>query len=190
MWLKDKILKLLGLEQHQGYSLIDALREEEEELGFGHDDPPIVVQKLATKKQVPERAPSRFPLNPASSGSSGLPADPPSPPQRSEAHGSPLIRRNSWPIRLQRVSNTLENTTEHIYSTPWLRYMAQVSRDAAANLVLILTAIPFILWLFISVYAWLCSKFTSCYVWLCSNTISWLPPVGIVIALADLVYRA
>lgn len=55
MLLKTLLLKPPGLEQHQGYSLIAALREEEEELGFCHDDLPTVVHSLATQKSKSSR---------------------------------------------------------------------------------------------------------------------------------------
>jgi hypothetical protein len=192
MWLKGIVLKSLDLEQHQGYSLIDALREDEEELGFDHDDPPIVVQKLTTHEQVSAREPSPPPLSPASSWTSGLPSDPPTPPppRGSGAFGRSLVRRNAWPIRPRRVANTLENTAERIYSTPWLRFITQLSRDTAANVVAILTMIPFALWKLISWCVWLCSKIISWCVWFYSKISGWIPPVGIIIALADLMIRA
>ena len=55
MLLKTLLLKPPGLEQHQGYSLVAALREEEEELGFCHDDLPTVVHSLATQKSKSSR---------------------------------------------------------------------------------------------------------------------------------------
>jgi hypothetical protein len=179
MWLKTVLLKSLGLQQQQqGYSLIDALREDEEELGFDHNDSPIVVQKRATQKQVSIREPSPPPLSPSSSWSSGLPADPPSPPPGSGPLGRFLIRRNAWPIHRQRVSDRLEDASERIYSARWLRYVIQLSRDALANAPVILNMVLLQFWSFVTSPA-------SSY----KKIAFWVPPAGISVALAELAMR-
>lgn len=183
MRLKDVLLKLLGLEQTQGYSLIDALGEEEEALGSCHDDLQIVVQQPVTQKQIPVREPSPSPpLSPASSWSSGLPSDPPSPP-RGTAFGRGLIRRNAWPIRPRRIVNTLGDNTlgdgsERIYSARWLRYVIQLARDALANIRIILTMV-------LLVFQTLIASIVSSY----KKITFWVPPAAIFAALTELAMR-
>jgi len=185
MWLTNVLFGLPWPDQRHGFSLMEALRAEEEELGFDHSIAQAVVPKPPARKQVPVRETSP-PLDlehPIFGSPSGLTPSTPSSTVFPEGPNTlynlrrpPLIRREAWPI--QRYANNLEYTPERIYSTPWLRYMTQLSRDIQANIVVILTMILYVL-----------LTFPVWFVWLYAKISVWVPPVGILVALADLITR-
>lgn len=178
MWPTNTLLKSLGLEQHQGYSLLDALREEEEELGLCDDDPPIIVQKIAKEERVAVRKLSNPPLSPAPSWNTGLSDDPSSPRRASGSSGRSFIRKNAWPIRPRRSAETREGAFERIYSARWLRYVTQLARDILANVPVILTMVLLTSWTFVT-------SSVASY----RKVSFWVPPTGIFIALVELAIR-
>lgn len=200
-----------GSGHRPGCSLVEALREEEEELGFDHDVHQIVVSTPSARKEA--SAQESDPLLDVGSSTvrppSGLTAS------TSESGIPPGPSRRT-------IASPSEDTPERIYSSPWLRCMTQLSRDVAANLVVILTMLISPLWALMLGIDWLFSKISVilnmtpfAFAWLYSkipviltrilvelwSLVSWCGyfyvkisvlalPVVIVIALADLVMRS